>query len=52
MKVFYKIVNKVIMIRASNPVVRSFKMGAEGEEEIIEDRSLVEKAIANYFKDI
>ena len=52
MKEFYKIANKVLMIRASNPVVRSIKMGKEGEEEIIEDRVLAEEAIANYFIDI
>ena len=52
MKEFYKIANKVLMIRASNPVVRSIKTGIEGEEEVIEDRVLVEEAIANYFKDI
>lgn len=52
MKEFYKIANKVLMIRASNPVVRSIKTGIEGEEEVTEDRVLVEEAIANYFKDI
>ena len=52
MKEFYKIANKVLMIRASNPVVRSIKLGIEGEEEVIEDRILGEEAIANYFKDI
>ena len=52
MKEFYKIGNKFLMIRASNPVVRSIKTGIEGEEEITEDRTLVEEAIANYFKGI
>ena len=52
MKEFYKIANKVLMIRTSNPVVRRLKIGIEGEEEIIEDRILVEEAIANYFKTI
>jgi hypothetical protein len=52
MKEFYKIANKVLMIRASNPVVRSIKTGIEGEEEVTENRELVGKAIANYFKDI
>ncbi len=52
MKEFYKIANKDLMIRASNPVVRSIKTGIEGEEEVAEDRVLVEEAIANYFKDI
>ena len=49
MKEFYKIANKVLMIRASNPVVRSIKTGIEGEEEVTEDRVLVEEAIAKYF---
>ena len=40
------------MIRASNPMVRSIKTGIEGEEEVTEDRVLVEEAIANYFKGI
>ena len=52
MKEFYKIANKVLMIRTSNPVVRRLKIGIEGEEEVIEDRILVEEAIANYFKTI
>ena len=52
MKEFYKIANKVLMIRTSNPVVRRLKVGTEGEEEIIEDRILVEEAIASYFKTI
>ena len=51
-KKFYKIANKVLMIRTSNPVVRMLKIGIEGEEEIIEDRIFVEVAIANYFKTI
>ena len=44
MKEFYKIANKVLMIRASNPVVRSIKTGIEGEQEVTEDRVLVEEA--------
>ena len=40
------------MIRTSNPVVCRLKIGIEGEDEIIEDRILVEEAIANYFKTI
>ena len=52
MKEFYKIANKVLIIRTSNPVVRRLKIGTEGEEEVIEDRVLVEEAIANYFKTI
>jgi hypothetical protein len=39
-------------IRTSNPVVRRLKIGTEGEEEIIEDRILVEEEIAKYFKEI
>jgi len=52
MKEFYKVANKVLMIRTNNPVVRQLRKGTEGEEEIIEDRNLVEEAIASYFKDI
>ncbi len=52
MKEFYKIANKVLMIRTSNPVVRRLRIGNEGEEEIIEDRVLVEEEISKYFKTI
>ena len=52
MKEFYKVANKVLMIRTNNPVVRQLRKGIEGEEEIIEDRTLVEEEIANYFKEI
>jgi len=52
MKEFYKIANKVLMIRTNNPVVRKLKQVINGEEETIEDRALVEGAIANYFKEI
>ena len=52
MKEFYKIANRVLMIRTSNPVVRRIKKGNENEEDIIEDRILVEEEIANYFKTI
>ena len=52
MKDFYKIANRVLMIRTSNPVVRRIKKSNENEEEIIEDRILVEEEIANYFKTI
>ena len=52
MKEFYKIANRVLMIRTSNPVVRRIKKRNENEEEIIEDRILVEEEIANYFKTI
>jgi len=52
MKEFYKIANRVLMIRTSNPVARRIKKGNENEEEIIEDRILVEEEIANYFKTI
>jgi hypothetical protein len=51
MKEFYKIANKVLMIRARNSVVRSIKKDVEGEEEVTEDRVLLEEAIASYFKD-
>ena len=46
MKEFYKIANKVLMIRTSNPVVRRLKIGIEGEEEIVEYRILVEEEIS------
>jgi hypothetical protein len=52
MKEFYKVANKVLMIRTSNPVVRRLRIGNEGEEEIIEDRVLVEEEISKYFKKI
>ena len=52
MKEFYKIANRVLMIRTNNPVVRQLRKGNEGDEEIIEDRALVEEAIAEYFKEI
>ena len=52
MKEFYKVANKVLMIRTNNPVVRKIRIGTEGDEEIIEDPTLVEEAIANYFKEI
>ena len=52
MKEFYKVANKVLMIRTSNPVVRRLRIGNEGEEEIIEDRVLVEEEISKYFKTI
>ena len=51
-KEFYKIANKVLMVRTNNPVVRRIKKGNENEEEIIEDQVLVEDEIANYFKAI
>ena len=50
MKEFYKVANKVLMIRTSNPVVRRLRIGNEGEEEIIEDRVLVEEEVSKYFK--
>jgi len=52
MKEFYKTANRVLMIRANNPVVRQLKMVTENDEEILSDRVLVEEAIARYFKDI
>ncbi len=52
MKEFYKIADRVLMIRTSNPVVRRIKKGNENEEEIIEDRILIDEEIANHFKKI
>ena len=52
MKEFYKIANKVLMVRTNNPVVRKIKKGNENEEDIKEYRILVEEEIANHFKTI
>ena len=50
MKEFYKVANRVLRILTDNPVVRKIKKEVNGEEEIVEDRILVEEAIASYFK--
>jgi hypothetical protein len=52
MKEFYKVANRVLRIHTNNPVVRKIKKEVNGEEEIVEDRILVEEAIASYFKQI
>ena len=41
MKEFYKIANKVLMIRTNNLVVHKLKQVINGEEETIKDRALV-----------
>ena len=50
---FYKIANKVLMIKRNNPVVSKIKREVEGGDiEIFEEKRLVERAIAEYFTDI
>ena len=50
MKEFYRLANKVLHIRTSHPVVKTIKKVAEGAEETIEIRELVDAEIADYFK--
>ena len=52
MKEFYKVANRVLRIHTNNPVVRKIKKEVNGEEDIVEDKILVEEAIASYFKQI
>ena len=53
MKEFYKIANKVLMIKRNNPVVSKIKREVEGgDTEIFEEKHLVERAIAEYFTSI
>ena len=52
MKEFYRLANKVLRIRTSHPVVKTIKKVAEGAEESIENRELVDAEIADYFKQI
>ena len=50
MKEFYETANKYMRIKRSNPVVTKVKRnGSDGEVEIFEDRTHVEKAICDYF---
>jgi hypothetical protein len=52
MKEFYLLANKVLRIHTSHPVVKTIKKVAEGAEETIEKRELVDAEIADYFKQI
>ena len=52
MKEFYRLANKVLRIRTSHSVVKTIKKVAEGAEETIENRELVDAEIADYFKHI
>ena len=53
MKEFYALVNKVMRIRRSNPVVTKVKRVSDsGDVEVFEDKAHVEKAISDYFTDI
>ena len=51
-KEFYRLANKVLRIHTSHPVVKTIKKVAEGAEETIEKRELVDAEIADYFKQI
>ena len=47
MKEFYKIANKVLMVKSNHPVVTKVKRETlNGDPEIFEERALVEQAIA------
>ena len=47
MKEFYKIANKVLMVKSNHPVVTKVKRDTpSGDPEIFEERALVEQAIA------
>jgi hypothetical protein len=53
MKEFYALVNKVMRIQRSNPVVTKVKRtGDNGDVEVFEEKTQVEKAIRDYFTDI
>ena len=49
MKEFYRLANQILCVRTSHPVVKMIRKGAEGAEEIIEKRELVDQDIADYF---
>ena len=51
-KEFYRLANQVLRIRTSHPVVKTIRKGADGAEETIEKRELVDQEIADYFKRI
>ena len=53
MKEFYALANKVMRIKRSNPVVTKVKRVSDnGDVEIFEEKTQVEKAISGYFSDI
>ena len=53
MKEFYALAKKVMMIKRSNPVVTKVKrISDNGDVEIFEEKTQVEKAISDYFTDI
>ena len=52
LKEFYRLANQILRIRTSHPVIKTIKKGEEGAEEIIEKRELVDREIADYFKQI
>ena len=53
MKEFYKVANKVLMIKTNHPVVTRVQRETDnGDPEIFEERSLEEQAIAEYFSGI
>jgi hypothetical protein len=53
MKEFYALANKVMRIKRSNPVVTKVKrISDNGDVEIFEEKTQVEKAISDYFTDI
>jgi hypothetical protein len=53
MKEFYALANKVMRIKRSNPVVTKVKRTSDnGDVEIFEEKTQVEKAISDYFTDI
>jgi methionyl-tRNA formyltransferase len=53
MKEFYALANKVMRIKRSNPVVTKVKrISDNGDVEIFEEKTQVEKAISDYFTEI
>jgi hypothetical protein len=53
MKEFYKVANKVLKIKRSNPVVTKVqRQNMTGDVEVITEKTDVDNAIAEYFNDI
>ena len=53
MKEFYKVANKVLKIKRSNPVVTKMqRQNKTGDIEVITEKTDVDNAIAEYFTDI
>ena len=52
MKEFYRLADQVLRLQTSHPVVKTIRKGEEGAEEIIEKKELVDREIADYFKQI